>query len=105
MGKYRMIVCSESDYKSWKNDEMLCDMNAGRLMNLVDGTALRNKVLKYCQAPDFDRFGPTPHSFNDLVYSEKMQGALTYSEFKELTEHIEKKIVNGVVSLLVKDAS
>ena len=102
MAKYILIVAKEQDYVAWKNDEMLCDMNTGRLMNLVDGTALRNKVLKYCQSHDYDRFGPTPHSFNDLEYSEKMQGALTYSEFKELTEHMDKKIESGVVAVVAK---
>ena len=102
MAKYILIVAKEQDYVAWKNDEMLCDMNTGRLMNLVDGAALRNKVLKYCQSQEQDRFGTPRHSFNDLCYSEKMQGALTYSEFKELTEHVDKKIESGVVAVLVK---
>jgi hypothetical protein len=102
MAKYILIVAKEQDYVAWKNDEMLCDMNTGRLIDLVDGAALRNKVLKYCQSHDHDRFSPTPHSFNDLDYSEKMQGALTYSEFKELTEHVDKKIESGVVAVVVK---
>lgn len=103
MGKYRMIVCSESDYKSWKNDEMLLDMNSNNLTDMVNGVALRNKVLKFFQK--CEHIPIYPQTFEELHLGAKLQGALTYSEFKEMTEHIEKKIVNGVVSLLVKDAS
>ena len=100
--KYRLIVCAESDYKAWKSDEMLLDMNTNNLMDMVNGIALRNKVLKFFQK-NCERFTIYPKTFEDLHKSAKTQGAVTYSEFKELTEHTDKKIVNGVVALLVKD--
>ena len=74
--KYRLIVCAESDYNAWKNDEMLLDINTNNLVDIVDGVKMRHQ--------------------NQLK-------AITYSEFKELTEHVDKKVVNGVVALLVKD--
>ena len=103
--KYRLIVCSESDYKAWKNDEMLLDMNTNNLMDMVIGVKLRNKVLRFFQknCEQFITLTIYPKTFEDLHWSAKQQGAVTYSEFKELTEHVDKKIVNGVVALLVKD--
>ena len=98
-----MIVCPELDYKAWKNDEMLLDATTNNLIDMVAGITKREKVLKHCQKSDYDRFSPYPNSFEDLTRQEKKYGAWTYSEFKEMTEHIEKKVVNGVISLLVKD--
>ena len=100
--KYRLIVCAESDYKAWKNDEMLLDMNTNNLMDVVSGVKLRNKVLRYFQK-NCERFAIYPETVGDLCRSAKQQLAVTYSEFKELTEHVDKKIVNGVVALLVKE--
>lgn len=100
MARYILIVAKEQDYTAWKNDEMLCDMNTGRLVNLVDGVALRNKVLKFFQKCEYIPI--YPQTFEELPLGAKQQGALTYSEFKELTEHVDKKIESGVVAVLVK---
>lgn len=96
-----MIVCPEVDYEAWKNDEMLLNMNTNNLMDMVGGVALRDKTLKFFQKCTY--IPSAPNSFKDLHRGAKQRSAVTYSEFKELTEHVEKKIVNGVVSLLVKD--
>lgn len=104
MENYRLIACTEDDYKAWKNDELLLDMNMGALVDLPDGVALRDKVLRYVKKKYINSrfYTKEPKSFESLNNYEKLQGALTYSEFKELTEHVDKKIVNGVVALMIK---
>ena len=97
------IVCTTEDYNAWKRGEMLCDMNAGSMVEVPTGMKLREKVLKYVikQYEEYRFFIP-PENWNDLSKSEKMQGALTYEEFKEMTEHVNKKILNNIVSLIAK---
>lgn len=96
------IVCVQEDYDAWKRGEMLCDMNVGSMVEVPIGMKLREKVLKYVRKEYGEyRFFIPPESWGDLSKSEKLQGALTYEEFKEITEHVSKKIINNIVSLVV----
>ena len=96
------IVCTQEDYDAWKRGEMLCDMKRGGMVEVPVGMKLRNKVFKSIQKEYGEyRFFIPPESWEELSKSEKLQGALTYEEFKEMTEHVSKKIINNIVSLVV----
>ena len=99
MNKILLIAVSIEDYDSWKRGDLLLDMKTGELIDIVNGVKIREKKLKDSQLEGRFYY---PKSFKELTKSERCQCALTYEEFKELTEHVDKKIVNNVVSLLVK---
>lgn len=100
MNNIKLIMVSIEDYNSWKQGDLLLNMENCELVDIVKGVKIREKVVKQIQQQDPPRW--IPKSFDELTKSEKCRCALTYEEFKELTEHIDKKIVKDVVSILIK---
>lgn len=92
-------MVSIEDYNSWKRGDLLLNMKNCELVDIVKGVEIREKLVKQIQQQNRFRY---PESFEELTKSEKCRCALTYEEFKELTEHIDKKIVKDVVSILIK---
>ena len=99
MNNIKLIMVSIEDYNSWKRGDLLLNMENCELVDIVKGVKIREKLVKQIQQQN--RFW-IPNSFEELTKSEKCRCALTYEEFKELTEHIDKKIVKDVVSILIK---
>lgn len=98
-----LITVYLKDYDSWKRGDLLLNMSTGVLIDIPTGMQLRERLVKRTQNwySDF-RFCAIPNSWNELSNKEKCRGALTYEEFKYLTEHVDKKILNDVVSIVVK---
>lgn len=99
MNNIKLIMVSIEDYNSWKRGDLLLNMKNCELVDIVKGVKIREKLVKQMQQQDPLWY---PKSFEELTKSEKCRSALTYEEFKELTEHIDKKIVKDVVSILIK---
>lgn len=99
MNNIKLIMVSIEDYNSWKRGDLLLNMKNCELVDIVKGVKIREKLVKQIQQQDPLWY---PKSFEELTKSEKCRCALTYEEFKELTEHIDKKIVKDVVSILIK---
>lgn len=99
MNNIKLIMVSIEDYNSWKRGDLLLNMENCELVDIVKGVKIREKLVKQMQRQDPLWY---PKSFEELTKSEKCRCALTYEEFKELTEHIDKKIVKDVVSILIK---
>lgn len=99
MNNIKLIMVSIEDYNSWKRGDLLLNMKNCELVDIVKGVKIREKLVKQMQQQDPLWY---PKSFEELTKSEKCRCALTYEEFKELTEYIDKKIVKDVVSILIK---
>lgn len=100
MSNIMLITATQEDYDSWKRGDLFLNMATGEFVDIVEGTNIRLKLLKHWQTVEDSLI--YPESFDDLFADDKLRAPLNYEEFKNLTIHVDKKVLNGVISLVVK---